>query len=139
MKTKTSAGFVLFRTHEGSCKYLLLKSARDGLYGFPKGHIDEDEKLLETAYRELMEETGIADIRVVDGFQKSISYEIVRKETFLKTAHYFLAECFSGNVLLSPEHAEFHWAGFEEALELVNFDQLREVLRCARDYLADGS
>ena len=44
--------------------YLLLKQ-HQGHWGFPKGHIEKGERLIDTAVRELREETGIRKINFI--------------------------------------------------------------------------
>ena len=69
-----SCGVVLFN----SGKVLLLRhssisSREGGHWDFPKGHIDGDETEIQTALRELEEETGIAHVNVIDGFRDTIT------------------------------------------------------------------
>ena len=69
-----SCGVVLFN----SGKVLLLRhssiSSRGGHWDFPKGHIEDGESEIQTALRELEEETGIAHTNVIDGFRDTINY-----------------------------------------------------------------
>ena len=70
-----SCGVVLFN----SGKVLLLRhsplsSRGGGHWDFPKGHIDDGETEIQTALRELEEETGIANANVIDGFRDTITY-----------------------------------------------------------------
>ena len=69
-----SCGVVLFN----SGKVLLLRhsstsSRGGGHWDFPKGHIDEGESEIQTALRELEEETGIAHTNVIAGFRDTIT------------------------------------------------------------------
>ena len=55
-----------------SSKVLLLRhssvsSRGGGHWDFPKGHIDDGETEIQTALRELEEETGIANVDLVEG------------------------------------------------------------------------
>ena len=43
----------------------LVKNIRAGFWGFPKGRIEKNEKPADAARREVFEETGIKDIRIV--------------------------------------------------------------------------
>ena len=58
VKKHHSIGIILFFRSPRKIKYLLLKQ-HQGHWGFPKGHIEKGEKYIETAVRELKEETGI--------------------------------------------------------------------------------
>ena len=52
-----SCGVVLYTYKLGKRNYLLIK--KDNIYGFPKGHIEENETEKECAIRECFEETSI--------------------------------------------------------------------------------
>ena len=55
MLHEKSCGAVLFTTEKGIKKFLLVES---NYFGFPKGHVEENETEQETALREIKEETG---------------------------------------------------------------------------------
>ncbi|PSQ56140.1 MAG: biotin transporter BioY, partial [Halobacteriales archaeon SW_9_67_25] len=69
----TSAGAILFRDTRGRREYLLLKS-RPGDWEFPKGGVEGEEELQQTAIREVKEEAGIDDFRLIDGFREDYDY-----------------------------------------------------------------
>lgn len=67
VRSKTSAGIVLFRRRLGSIQVFLVHPggpywARkdDGAWSIPKGEYDQGEEPLQAAQREFLEETGIA-------------------------------------------------------------------------------
>ncbi len=135
MPIEKSAGFVIFKEKDKERFYLLLHYP-EGHWDFPKGHIEKGEDLLETAKRELKEETGIENVEVISGFQKTIRYFFKRgKETVLKFVTFFLAKALDSKVKLSFEHQGFKWLKFEEALNLLTFDNAKEVLRSAEEFL----
>jgi 8-oxo-dGTP diphosphatase len=54
---------VVLATREGFPRVLLIKRAKDpfaGRWALPGGFVEEDERLIDAAKRELMEETGVA-------------------------------------------------------------------------------
>ncbi len=148
MPVEKSAGAVVFcRSVEGKIEYLLIKHGPDGNWGFSKGLIEKGEKLEETALREVKEETGLADIELLDGFKETIriffkvkfEYQLERGmkigETVLKFITYFLAESKSKEVKLSFEHSDFLWLEFEAALEKLKFKTDKEILKKADVFL----
>ncbi len=127
-----SCGLVVFIREEETARFLLLKSSRDGYWGLPKGHVIHGEAPLDAALRELKEETGSDDVSLTDGFQVAITYK-VRKQGVLKPKQvdYFLGEKRDLRVSLSEEHSEYRWATLREAEELLDFENLKDVLRKA--------
>ena len=140
LPTSRACGFVLSRPRAGSTEpeYLLLNSRRDGAPGFPKGHVDGHEIDLETAYRELKEETGLTDIEPDPHFVVEIAYRVKKgAQPLWKTVVYFRATLHSGEVRLSDEHIGFAWLTLPEALARISFDSLRDVLRKAAFHAKD--
>ncbi len=65
-KSRTSAGLLLYRWHDGQLQVLLahpggpfFQNKDDGAWSIPKGEVEPDEDLLEAAQREFEEETGV--------------------------------------------------------------------------------
>lgn len=73
MPKEKSIGVVLFRKEDQGTYYLLLHY-EVGHWDFPKGHIEKGEEEKDTAKREVVEETGIKDIRIINGFKEWIKY-----------------------------------------------------------------
>ena len=73
MPREVSAGAIIFRK-EGNLNYYLLLHYTSGHWEFPKGHIEKGENEIETVKREIAEETGLKDIKIIDGFKERIKY-----------------------------------------------------------------
>src|SRR5688500_11276582 len=58
-----TAGGVVFRRVDGKIEILMIQD-RVGRWTIPKGHVEEGEKLEETAIREVGEETGLLDVKI---------------------------------------------------------------------------
>ena len=131
----TSAGAILFRDTRGRREYLLLKS-RPGDWEFPKGGIEGEEELQQTAIREVEEEAGIADFRLIDGFRREYDYVFeAGGETIHKTVHLFIAESYEASAELSKEHRDLQWRDYEQAINTITQDGPRDILREAQVYL----
>lgn len=128
---KFSAGIVVRRPFPEGWRYLLLRCYQ--YWDFPKGEVEPGEEPLATARREVLEETGLADLTFPQG------------EVFVETppygpgkvARYYLAVSPAGEVFLPvslelgrPEHHEFRWVSFEAGLALTN-PRIRAVLAWA--------
>ncbi len=136
MYDEISAGAVLHIIEENfGIKYLILNYSY-GHWDFPKGNIESGETEIETIKREVMEETGIDDIKLIEGFRQQISYRYRKKSKIVnKTVIYYLAETTSNKVILSFEHINFAWLNFDHALEKLSFDNSKKVLRIANEFL----
>jgi ADP-ribose pyrophosphatase len=62
-----SAGGVVYYDAGGDGPVYLLMSNRKGYWEFPKGHVDQGETEEEAAIREVREETGLNDVKIVSG------------------------------------------------------------------------
>ena len=72
-----SCGIVLFYSDE----FLIIQHSNEsnelkGHWDFPKGHVEDNESELETAVRELQEETGIDDFKLIKNFRQKITYDV---------------------------------------------------------------
>lgn len=140
MPVEKSAGAVIFRKNK-EIKYLLLhypssaKAKRD-YWDFPKGHIEKREKEIETVKREVEEETGLKDIKIIEGFKEWIKYYFkFGGKSVLKFATFYLAETKTKDVKVSFEHLGYQWLPYEKALEKLTFKNTREILKKANNYL----
>lgn len=134
MPREKSCGAVVFKKN-CEVKYLLLHY-REGHWGFVKGQIEANESERETAMRELEEETGITDAEFIGDFREQIHYYFRRRgRTIYKEVAYFLVEAKEGNVKLSYEHNEYEWLNYQEASAKLTFNNSRNVLKKAREYI----
>ena len=132
-----SSGAVIFRRDEsGNIFYLLLKyHYKSDYYDFPRGNVEEGETEEETARREIKEETGL-DANFLEGFKEVVSWFYRREgEIVNKKVVFFLAEAKTDEVKISEEHVGYEWLPFEKALDKLNFENSRNVLRKAQDFL----
>jgi bis(5'-nucleosidyl)-tetraphosphatase len=127
-----SAGVVVVRKEGGEWKYLFLRVYKN--WDFPKGEVAPGEDLLEAAVREVLEETGIKDLRFPWGhvYKETLPYSGGRK-----VARYYIAETSSKDVVLlpnpelgRPEHHGYRWVTFEELKKLAP-ERLAEIVEWA--------
>ena len=89
MLHEKSCGGIVYRKYHGNTEILLIKHINSGHWSFPKGHVEGDETEIETAKREIMEETGI-DVNLDPTFREIVTYS-PRKDT-QKIVVYFIAK-----------------------------------------------
>ena len=116
---------------------ILLLQYPQGHWSFPKGHIEESDKdHFSTAKRELLEETGISEVSIIDGWKSRTEYTFFSKGTpTTKQVFWYLANTDELNVKLSHEHTNYLWVNFEEALDQLTFEQEINLLRSAKDFI----
>ncbi|MFB6260712.1 MAG: bis(5'-nucleosyl)-tetraphosphatase [Thiohalorhabdaceae bacterium] len=129
-----SAGVVVIRMEAAECRFLLLRAYN--YWDFPKGLVEIGEDPLQTAVREVAEETGIEDLAFPwgTGFHETEPYSGGRK-----VARYYVGRTNRAEVRLagSPElgrreHHEYRWADREEARRLLG-DRVRAALEWAAE------
>lgn len=115
------AGGLVYRFRQGNPEVIVI----DDVYGrvaLPKGHVEGDELLEETALREVEEETGIVG-RIVSPLAK-VPYSFDQAgQTIRKDAFYFLIEAVGGE--LRPQREEIASVRFlpVEAAEMLQLSQ----------------
>lgn len=139
VKKQVVAGFVVFRKTEEGNKYLLLYR-RGEYWNFPKGHFEEGEKSLDTAFREVQEETGLkkTDLQVIPGFRAYEKFHFYSgNEKIYDTVILYLAETTQAQVTISPrEHSGYAWFLYPDAIKILRrYTETRKVLRQAHSFI----
>lgn len=107
-------------------KVLMVKQTK-GHWGFPKGHIEDDETEVETAIREVKEETNI-DVDIEENKRYTMRYATDKGN--MKEIVYFVARKVCGEVKAQEcEIDEIEWLDFIGALERIAYDDCRELFR----------
>lgn len=136
VKEARSAGGVVFRQDGGHVSVLVLQH-EGGKWMLPKGTIEPGETPEAVAVREVREETGLTNVRVVrDLGQERYSFFWRTEDTFYdKTVHYFLIQ-FLGGEEPQPQREEgfvaAEWVEVDEALRRIKYKETREIVRRAR-------
>ena len=124
---ENSCGAIVF--NENTEKILLVKM-HNGNWGFPKGHIENNETKEETAIREVHEETNV-NIKIIPNFEREIKY-IPNEKTIMKVT-IFAGITQDEDVKIDTFEIEaFQWCTYEEALKLVTYKLQKDVLEKAR-------
>ncbi len=134
MNIEKSCGAVVYTKCDEQIKYLLVQSL-EGFYGFPKGHMEENETEQETALREIKEETSL-NVELLPGFRTADSHPIPQKPNTMKEIVYFLAH-FEHQTpkYQSEELLSLVLCSYEEALKLFQFESSKRILTEASNFL----
>jgi len=137
MPREKSAGAIIFRK-ENNLNYYLLLHYPSGHWEFPKGHIEGGESEEQATIREVFEETGLNDLRIISGFKKYIKYFFKKHEGkgwVFKLVAFFIAETKNKNIKISSEHKGFLWLPIEEAIKKTTFKNSKKLLKEANDFV----
>ena len=123
-KKEKSCGIVVFNDKDE----VLMVKHNIGHWGIPKGHVEENEKEEETAYREVLEETNIR-ANIIDGFRKVITYS--PKENTIKDVVFFVGIAINTNLSKQDEEVEkVEFLEVSKAIELLTkYPDMKEVLK----------
>lgn len=124
MKQEKSCGCVVFDED----KVLLIKH-NEGHWDLPKGHIEEGETEVQTAIREVKEETNV-DVEVDENYRYTTGYSPM--EGVWKEVVYFIATKKSDNLIPQEEEVQIvKWFELNEAIKKITFDNTRNILKKA--------
>lgn len=138
MRYEYSAGAVVYTVDSGVRKYVVIRS-RTGSWGYPKGHIEKGETEQDAALREVKEETGL-DIELDTGFVYRDEYPLPLKKKTLKKVVYFVGRYEGQTPTPQPsEVSKICLFTKEEALSHFRYDNLKNILTAADEYIERGA
>lgn len=133
MKFEKSCGALVYHKNEDHIQFLLIKSRYGEHWSFPKGHVEGQETEVETALREVKEETGL-DITLQDGFRHCVEY--YPKPNIKKKVVYFLGESHSRDFKMQEEEiSRILWADIRKAYHMVTFKNDKNLILMAEKQL----
>lgn len=122
MKQEKSCGCIVMNEKNE----ILLVHHNVGHWDFPKGHMEVGETEIETAIREVKEETNI-DVEVNEKYRYTTEYS--PKEDVMKEVVYFLAKNVNNNKEAQLEEvSEVRWFNFDEAIKTITYNNSKEIL-----------
>lgn len=135
MAIEVTSGAVVYRQSEHGIEYLLLESQNKGhFWGFPKGHVEGQETLKETASREIKEETQLS-LPINTSFSVYTEYDLPngnRKQMTLYTAELTDQEDIH---LQAAEIKNCGWFNYQDARQRLSYDNLKALLDQVNDHL----
>lgn len=114
---------------------LLMFSAQNKYWEFPKGKVERGERELDTLKREMGEETGIRRFRLHPSFREYLYYNFrVSNQIIQKVVVYYLFKT-GATVQLSEEHSDFKWVEVNEVAQYLKHVNQRDLMRRVQDFL----
>jgi len=133
-KTRKSCGAVVYRRRMGKPRFLVIQHENGGHWGFPKGHVAAGESEMETATREIEEETGLR-VHFREGFYERIYYLTPKERR--KEVVYFLSRVRRPRVRAQAgEIRTYRWLPYWETRELLTYENTKLILDKASDYIS---
>lgn len=133
---KYSAGAIVYLVNNNEIQFLLLKNTLKNTYWeFPKGKIEDNESIGETAKREAREETNLDSLEIIPNFKHTNQWYYRREgQTINKEATFVIAKVpvnDKSKVKINKEHEDFEWLSYKEAMERMNIKNNQEMLKKA--------
>lgn len=127
-----SFGVIPIQRRDGHILFLVIQH-RGGHWAFPKGHANVGETELETARRELREETGIRDVEIKTNqiFEERYTKPRWRepRKIIVKSVRYFIGEVKNPKLMLqASEIQDAKWVAYADARQLITFVASRTLL-----------
>jgi len=129
MKLEISAGGIVVRKTTHGWEVLLIQDMNDALT-FPKGHLEKDETHEIAAAREIWEEVGLSQLKLLRSLLP-VRYTFKKNGVIKKTVHYFLFECTKPQKLVNQTAEGIHnaaWMRIDEALSIIGYPETNKPL-----------
>lgn len=132
VREPTAGGIVFRRGNNGQVEILLIQDAKNR-WTIPKGHIEPGESAKDTAEREIKEETGLENMRVLNWLGK-INFRYRRQQSLvLMSTEIFLVEAMGNTGKIKPEEwmNNIRWFPAMEALDKIEYEDIGKIILLA--------
>lgn len=133
-----SAGGVVLREGATGPEIVICGRQSDGVWGLPKGTLDEGESLEEAAVREVSEETGlkVEIVKKIGVIEYWFAGDGVR---YHKWVHHYLMRATGGSTADHDlEYDRVEWAAIDEAIKTLTFDNDKNIVRQVKSEVTDA-
>jgi 8-oxo-dGTP pyrophosphatase MutT (NUDIX family) len=128
---ETTSGGIVFRrsVNNQQLEIMLLQDAK-GRWTIPKGHVEPNEDPKVTCQREIIEETGLKEMKVYDWLGK-VNFRYRRTHTLvLMTMHIYLVQGLGDTNSLNPEDwlKGLKWLPVNEAIDKIAYEDIGKLM-----------
>ena len=128
---ETTAGGVVWRRNKknNEIEILFIQDAKNR-WTIPKGHIEPGENARQTAEREIMEETGLKEVKVMNWLGK-INFRYRRfNSLILMTTHIYLVQALGDTDDITKEDImnDIKWMSSSKALDLIEYEDIGKLI-----------
>jgi len=130
VREPTAGGIIFRRSNKNNEVEILLIQDAKNRWTIPKGHIEEGESSKQTAEREIREETGLQEMKVLNWLGK-INFRYRRQQSLvLMTTEIFLVQALGDTDKLKPEDwmNGIKWFPATEALDKIEYDDIGKII-----------
>ncbi len=122
MKKEKSCGTIIIENNK-----VLLIQQTDNAWGFPKGHVENNETEQETAIRETKEETNL-DVEIISNKKYIINYKI--NNEIDKEVVFFLAKKTSDKIKKQDEEIKnIKWVDLNQAFDIITYENTKDIYK----------
>jgi ADP-ribose pyrophosphatase YjhB (NUDIX family) len=128
---ETTSGGIIFRRNQktNQLEILLIQDAKNR-WTIPKGHVEEGEEPKDTAKREIQEETGLQEMKVMNWLGK-VNFRYRRGHTLvLMTMHIYLVQGQGDTDKLSGEDwlSDIKWLPAQDAMDKIAYEDIGKLI-----------
>ena len=126
----------LFRKNENNeYEYCIFYRRKLNFWQAISGGVEDNETLVETVKREVLEETGIS-VKDLIKLQSTSTIPVINvtgdftwgKDVYVVTEYSFGAFIENSDIILSNEHKKFEWLTYDEVYEKLKYDSNKTAL-----------
>jgi ADP-ribose pyrophosphatase YjhB (NUDIX family) len=136
-----TSGGIIFRLSQDQkdLEVLLIQDSKDR-WTIPKGHIEPGETAKITAKREIEEETGLKDVRILSWLGKiHFKYRRLDKLVLMTTQVYLVQAMNSHETPMKEKWMKgIKWFSFNDALNAIEYDDIEKLMLIAKKKIRAG-
>lgn len=139
VRETTSGGIVFRRNQKSELEILLMQDAKNR-WTIPKGHVEPNEDPRATAEREIIEETGLKEMKVYDWLGK-VNFRYRRGHTLvLMTMHIYMVQGLGKTDELNPEDwlNDIKWLPSSEAIDKIAYEDIGKLILLGMKKIRDA-